>query len=160
MSEEEMTPSTVEVLARLSFVITARLEASATGMALSMQQVRLLGILRDHEPTINELAAHLGVDKSSMSGAVVRAEKRGLVIRLPDGQDGRSVRVRLMPAGRTLVEAASAEFEADAERILASLTDGERAQWTALTSRLLSAAVNPASGGRSVHVGRIAPHGR
>lgn len=146
MSEEKMQPA-VEVLALLSFAVTARLEASATGRDLSMQQVRLLGILRDHEPTINELAAHLGVDKSSMSGAVVRAEKRGLVIRLPDKQDGRSVRVRLTSAGRTMVDAASAEFEADAEQILASLTDGERARWTALTSRVLAAAARTGSGG-------------
>lgn len=56
-------------MTRLAFVMNTRLEERAAEAELSIQQVRLLGILRDREPTINELAAHVGTDKSSMSGA-------------------------------------------------------------------------------------------
>lgn len=151
---DESELSTVEALARLSFVVGARLEARAVEAGLSIQQVRLLGILRDREPSINELAAHLGVDKSSMSGAVLRAERRGLVRRVPDERDGRSVRVRLEPAGWALVDAASARFEADAERILDALTDPQRAQWTSLTGRLLAAEAQDAAEGSALSSGR------
>lgn len=133
------SPSAAEIMTRLAFVMNARLEERAAEAELSIQQVRLLGILRDREPTINELAAHVGTDKSSMSGAVVRAERRGLVSRIPDDADGRAVRVHLEPAGRALVEAASLQYEADVSRIFEDLTGDERAQWVALTIRLLVA---------------------
>lgn len=141
--QEESKPSEVDALARLTFAITAHLEASAAGESLSIQQVRLLGILRDREPSINELATHLGVDKSSMSGAVVRAEKRGLVARFQDARDGRSVRVKLTPAGRTLATAAGSAFEAEVARIMATLNAGERKRWLELTLRVLAAANTP-----------------
>lgn len=135
----EISPTPVEVLVRLAFVTTARLEHRASESELSIQQIRLLGILRDREPTINELAAYLGTDKSSMSGAVVRAERRGLVSRAPDKEDGRAVRVLLEPEGRALVEAASAQFDDDVQQVFAALTEAERAQWVGLTMRLLHA---------------------
>ncbi|MFJ2758811.1 MarR family winged helix-turn-helix transcriptional regulator [Nocardioides sp. NPDC087217] len=131
--------SAVEALARLSFAIGARLEIRSAEVGLSVQQVRLLGILRDREPTINELAAHLGVDKSSMSGAVARAERRGLVSRTTDTHDGRAVRVHLETAGRALVDAASTRFADDARVLLDALSERQRAQWTMLTTRLLAA---------------------
>lgn len=134
--------SAIEALARLSFAIGARLETRSAEVGLSVQQVRLLGILRDREPTINELAAHLGVDKSSMSGAVARAERRGLVSRTTDTQDGRAVRVHLEAAGRALVDAASARFTEDARVLLNALSERQRAQWTMLTTRLLAAGAN------------------
>ncbi len=139
MGEEDEQVAT-EVLVRLSFTISARLEARASEAGLSMQQMRLLGILRDHEPTVNELAAHMGLDKSSASGLVIRAENRALVSRIRHEHDGRAVRVRLEPDGRALVDAGSARFENDMRQVFAALTDAERARWVALTNRLLAAA--------------------
>lgn len=133
----DKAPLPVDILARLAFVTSARLERRGAEVELSIQQVRLLGILRDRQPTINELAAHLGTDKSSMSGAVLRAERRGLVSRVPDEDDGRVVRVRLEPEGRALVDAASARFDDDVQQMFAAVTVAERAQWVALSIRLL-----------------------
>lgn len=141
---DESEPSSVDALAQLSFVVGVLLDARAAEEGLSIQQVRLLGILRDREPTINELASHVGLDKSSMSGAVARAERRGLVSRVPDEQDGRSVRVRLEPAGRALLETARERFDRDAHGILSALTERQRVQWTSLTIRMLEAAADQA----------------
>lgn len=140
--KEENELSEVEVLGRLSFVTNARLEARASEAGLSIQQMRLLGILRDREPTINELTVHLGVDKSSVSGLVIRAERGGFVTRTQHEQDGRAVRVRLEPAGRALIDEASSRFESDVEHTFAALTGPERARWVALTVRLLRAEAN------------------
>lgn len=138
--DEVSSVSTIEILARLSFVTSARLEVRAADEGISIQQMRLLGILRDREPTINDLSIHMGLDKSSVSGQVIRAERRGLVCRVPDELDRRSVRVRLEPAGRAIVDSASARFESDMHQVLATLTEAERTRWIALTTRLLMAA--------------------
>src|SRR3954462_10769404 len=73
--------ATVDVLVQLSFLVQGVLGRIAAEHDLSLTQVRLLGILRDRRPGMLELARHLGLDKSSMTGLVARAEKRGLVRR-------------------------------------------------------------------------------
>lgn len=69
-------------------------EPSATS---SLTQLRLLGVLRDRRPRMTELAAFLGLDKSTLSGLVDRAERRGLVARDKNPQDRRVVDVFLTP---------------------------------------------------------------
>src|ERR1700759_3149154 len=70
--------SPADGLAQLSFLIQGLLEPRAREHALSVISPRLLGILRDRRPTMNELARFLDLDKSSVTGLVDRAERRGL----------------------------------------------------------------------------------
>ena len=79
----------VDGLAQLSFVIMGLLERRAAEHDLSIAATRLLGVLRDREPTMNELARLLDLDKSSVTGLVDRAERRGLVERAPSPADPR-----------------------------------------------------------------------
>ena len=72
----------VDGLAQLSFAVQGALGRIAATHDLSTVQARLLGVLRDRRSTIKELAAYLGLDKSSVTGLVDRAEGRGLVRRL------------------------------------------------------------------------------
>ena len=88
------------------------LERRAGEHDLSIIQTRLLGVLRDRRPTMNELARLLELDKSSITGLVDRAERRGLVERVPSTADRRAVLVGLTD-GRSLVSDAAARFEAD-----------------------------------------------
>ncbi|MFI7452974.1 MarR family winged helix-turn-helix transcriptional regulator [Nonomuraea sp. NPDC049714] len=53
---------------------------------------------------MTELAAFLGLDKSTLSGLIDRAERRGLVARGKDPQDRRVVDVFLTRAGQELAE--------------------------------------------------------
>jgi DNA-binding MarR family transcriptional regulator len=131
--------STTDALAQASFVVQGALERRAAHAGLSMIQVRLLGVLRDREPTINELSALLGLDKSSVSGLVDRAERRGVVTRRPSETDRRSVRVSLTSEGRGLVEAVAARVEADLKELLGPLAAAERRTLTTLLSRVLVA---------------------
>src|SRR5580700_3076605 len=103
----------IDGLAQLAFVVHGMLELRAAEHDLSVIQARLLGVLRDRTPTMNELARLLGLDKSSVSGLVNRAERRGLVQRVPSSQDRRAILVVLTDAGRSLVASAAASFEAD-----------------------------------------------
>jgi MarR family transcriptional regulator, lower aerobic nicotinate degradation pathway regulator len=130
---------TVDALAQVSFLVQGTLEKRASEHGASLIQTRLLGILRDRKPTMNELALLLGLDKSSTSGLVDRAERRGLVRRLPSQIDRRSVRVSLTVEGRTLVQSVAAVFDADIAAIVEPLNPQERATLTALLSGVLAA---------------------
>src|SRR5580700_43407 len=87
--------SPADGLAQLSFLIHGILERRAREHDLSIIQIRLLGVLRDRTPTMNELARYLDLDKSSVTGLVDRAQRRGLVVRVPSATDRRAVLVSL-----------------------------------------------------------------
>jgi DNA-binding MarR family transcriptional regulator len=134
--------TTVDALAQLSFLVYGTLERRAAEHDLSITQTRLLGILRDRTPTMNELARLLGLDKSSTSGLVDRAERRGLVRRRPSAADGRAVHVELTAQAKSLVSQVGAQFEADVAAMLEPLRPAERASLTKLASTVLVAEAN------------------
>ena len=129
----------VDGLAQLSFLIQNTLERRAGERDLSMIQIRLLGVLRDRTPTMHELAHLLELDKSSVTGLVDRAERRGLVRRVPSKTDGRAVLVSLTAGGRAHVAAVAAIFESDIATIVATLPAADRKALSALVSRVLVA---------------------
>jgi len=129
--------SPVDGLAQLSFLIQGLLERRAAEHDLSIIQTRLLGVLRDRTPTMNELARFLGLDKSSVTGLVDRAERRGLVARVPSATDRRAVLVSLTDEGRSFVSRAAAAFEADVSALLSRLPPRERETLSRIVSRLL-----------------------
>jgi DNA-binding MarR family transcriptional regulator len=129
----------VDGLAQLSFLIMGLLERRAAEHDLSIAATRLLGVLRDREPTMNELARLLDLDKSSVTGLVDRAERRGLVERAPSPGDRRAVLVKLTGEGRSLVSAAAGLFAADVTAMLGQLASRDRAALSRLVSRLLVA---------------------
>src|SRR5271170_4102073 len=110
--------SPADGLAQLSFLIHGILERRAREHDLSIIQTRLLGVLRDRRPTMNELARLLDLDKSSVTGLVDRAQRRGLVVRVPSTEDRRSFTVSLTPQGRSFVTMAAAGFAADVAAML------------------------------------------
>ena len=131
--------STVDGLAQLSFLIYGTLERRAAERDLSMIQIRLLGVLRDRRPGMNELAKLLSLDKSSITGLVDRAERRGLVVRVPSTADRRAVLVDLTDHGRSLGAQVAARFEADVSRLLDGLPGPDREALSELVSRVLVA---------------------
>jgi MarR family transcriptional regulator, lower aerobic nicotinate degradation pathway regulator len=131
--------STVDGLAQLAFVIHGMLESRAAEHDLSITQARLLGVLRDRTPTMNQLARLLGLDKSSVSGLVDRAERRGLVVRIPSAEDKRAVLVGLTAEGRSLVSQAAARFGADLTAMLDLLPPSDCDALSGIVSRLLVA---------------------
>lgn len=131
--------SPADGLAQLSFLIQGILERRAREQGLSIIQIRLLGVLRDRGPTMNELARLLGLDKSSVTGLVDRAERRGLVVRVPSTTDRRAVLVGLTDRGRSLASGGAARFEADVSLLLKHLPPADRDALAGLISRLLVA---------------------
>ncbi|GAA2312843.1 hypothetical protein GCM10010149_74790 [Nonomuraea roseoviolacea subsp. roseoviolacea] len=105
----------MDVLVRTTFEVAGVLTRIAAEHDLSLTQLRLLGILRDRRARVTELAAYLGLDKSTLSGLIDRAQRRGLLARGKNPQDGRVVEVYMTPAGLELAE----RVEDDIRRALA-----------------------------------------
>jgi DNA-binding MarR family transcriptional regulator len=126
----------VDSLVQSSFLVQGIMRRVAARHDLSVVQMRLLGILRDREPGILALARHLELDKSSVTGLVDRAERRGLVERVADPDDGRAVRVRLTKEGRALAARGAEEVGTEVAAATADLTDPQRRQLSSLLSRI------------------------
>lgn len=116
----------VDALAQLSFLLHDALAEIAGQLDLSIIGIRLLGILRDREPAMNELGRFLGLDKSSISGLVDRAERRGLVTRNVSVTDRRAFQVSITDTGRQLVGQGAARFSERIETLAAGLSDTDR----------------------------------
>ncbi|MFC1420031.1 MarR family winged helix-turn-helix transcriptional regulator [Streptacidiphilus cavernicola] len=128
----------VDSLVQLSFLVQGVLGQVATEHGLSVIQLRLLGVLRDREPGMQELARHLGLDKSSMTGLVDRAERRGLVRRAASPHDGRAVRVSLTEEGRALGRTITADAARRTHALTADLSDQQRSQLSLLATLLVT----------------------
>jgi len=130
--------NTVDALVQLSFQVQRILAAVGAEHDLSIIQIRLLGILRDRQPGMLELGQHLGLDKSSITGLVSRAEKRGLVQRTPSPHDGRGVLVALTPAGRRLAEQGEMQITRRITELTKALNATQRKEFTQLASVLVN----------------------
>jgi DNA-binding MarR family transcriptional regulator len=130
----------VDGLFQLSFLLHNTLARIAAEHDLSIIQVRLLGILRDHEPGMFELAQHLELEKSSLSGLVDRAEKRGLVKRIPSPDDRRAAHIRVTAQGRTHSRVIEEEVNAEVGKLVAVLSRSERDRLASVVSHVVTAA--------------------
>lgn len=104
---------------------------------LSLTQLRVLGILRDREPTMADLSTFLGLERSTVSGLIDRAAQRGLVARIADPHDGRSVRVTLTEPARDLAPEITADIGSRIEPLTGQLSTGEQRRLTALLTKAL-----------------------
>ncbi|WP_231575348.1 MarR family transcriptional regulator [Paenibacillus sp. FSL H8-0259] len=129
--------SIVDSLVQLSFLIQNILARIGAEHDLSIIQIRLLGILRDREPGMLQLAKHLGLDKSSITGLVDRAQRRGLVERTVSPADKRGFNVRATAAGWQIIHEVGEQIERQITEVTAGLTEAERAQTIALASKIL-----------------------
>jgi MarR family transcriptional regulator, lower aerobic nicotinate degradation pathway regulator len=129
----------VDALAQLSFLVHNALAEIAAQHDLSIIQTRLLGVLRDREPTMNALGRLLGLDKSSVSGLVDRAQRRGLVTRCVSATDRRAVQVSITETGRQLAGQVAVSFAARIETFTAGLPDADRQLLAQLAARIVAA---------------------
>jgi MarR family transcriptional regulator, lower aerobic nicotinate degradation pathway regulator len=127
----------VDALVQMSFLIQGTLTRYAAAHDLSLIQTRLLGVLRDREPTMQGLSKLLNLDKSSVSGLVDRAEHRGLVRRRPADDDRRMIRVVLAPSGRRLVTSVAEAIASDIRSATASLSEEEQRQLSVLATKVV-----------------------
>jgi DNA-binding MarR family transcriptional regulator len=127
----------VDALAQAAFMTMAVLTKVAADCDLSLTQLRVLAILRDRRPRMTALAEYLGLEKSTLSGLVDRAERRGLLERAPSTADRRAVEVFLSPAGAELADHLFAHVERSLYPMTSNLTPSEQRRLQTLIERML-----------------------
>jgi MarR family transcriptional regulator, lower aerobic nicotinate degradation pathway regulator len=132
-TEDDLRDSLVQV----AFTVSAVLSRVAAEQDLSLTQLRVLGILRDREPTMAELANYLGLERSTVSGLIDRAVQRGLVCKTTHPEDGRSVRVSLTAEARLLATQVIAEIGALMAPLTGRLNSSEQKRLIALLAKVL-----------------------
>ena len=127
----------VDALVQASFVTMAVLSKVGAEHDLSLTQLRVLAILRDRRVRMTGLAAYIGLEKSTRTGLVDRAAKRGLLERGPNACDGRAVDVFLSPRGAALAERLYAQVGRSLSSLTSELSPAERRQVQTLLERML-----------------------
>jgi DNA-binding MarR family transcriptional regulator len=127
----------ISALVRASFATTAVLSRVAAEHDLSLTQLRVLAILRGRRVRMSELADYLGLDKSTISGLVDRAEMRGLLQRVPNPADGRATDVFLTAEGVQLAELGEGKIARSLSPMTGKLTRAETLRLTALLEHVL-----------------------
>jgi DNA-binding MarR family transcriptional regulator len=138
----------VDSLVQLSFLIQSVLTRAGGAHDLSISQLRLLGIVRDRDVGMMELADHLGLDKSSVTGLIDRAEKRSLVHRSRAPGDGRAMRVSITADGLKLAGIVAGAVQGEIAALTDTLTTRQQTQLSVLASAVVSGVHNPTTGRR------------
>lgn len=104
--------------ARTILVVHRELERAARDAEITIPQYRFLLYLKRRGPTrAGDLASDSGIGRPTASALIGEMERRGLIVREPDAEDGRSVLLRLSPKG----VARHAAFERELARVLTAL---------------------------------------
>ena len=127
----------VDALVQAAFVTMAVLNKVGADNDLSLTQLRVLAILRDRRLRMTALADYLGLEKSTMTGLVDRAEKRGLLERAPNASDGRAVDVFLSPDGAELAERLYARVGRSLSLMTSELAPAEQRRLQTLLEQML-----------------------
>src|SRR3954452_24557395 len=107
------------VLARCHRAVSALAERSIDGLGLCLSDFMALEALLHKGPlTISDIQAKVLLASGSMTAAVDRLEKRGLVIRKTTASDRRARLLELTPEGRLMIERAFKEHAADLENVM------------------------------------------
>ena len=131
-------------LVRLSFLVQRRYGEVCGEHDLTPPQAQLLCVLSDAPRGMAELAQTLRLEKSSVTGLVDRAERRGLVCRVASTTDRRVVTVELTEDGAALADTFHEAASKRLNETVASLPERERIQLAAIASDVVAAEQVPA----------------
>jgi len=140
---QAQNPALRDALVELSFAVGDVLTRAAAPHHLSVTQLRLLGILTDRIPAMTAIAEHLGLDRSSVTGLVARAEQRGLVTRTTSADDARVTLVAITIEGRRLIGRIGVTVAAELEALMAPASAADRDRVVKVVTAVLGARPSP-----------------
>ena len=135
---DESEQRVVDALVRAAFEVIATVTTVSSAHELSLTQGRVLGILRDRTMRMADLAAALGLERSTLSGLVDRAEARGLLQRQRSDADGRSISLTLTEHGQAIADRGSAQVRTQLSPLLERLSIEAHEQLATLLETALS----------------------
>ncbi|CAH0187659.1 hypothetical protein SRABI76_01691 [Microbacterium oxydans] len=127
----------IDALGQTAFMTMGVLTGLAADAGLSLTQLRVLAILRDRRLRMSDLAEYLGLEKSTMSGLVSRAERARLLARVPNEQDARSVDVVLTDRGRDVADSLTVALRDTLLPLTERISVADRHALAALLRRML-----------------------
>jgi len=118
--------------------VEARVERALDEVGLSLAKVKLLRHLHNAKDPLplGALAEKNACVKSNVTQLMDRMEAEGLVKRVPDPDDRRSVRALITAEGRRKYEAAAKRLTAAETEVLGSFTPSERELLTGFLEKL------------------------
>lgn len=114
------------------------------GFGLRLSTYSALSVICDNaDLRQSQLAQILGIERSNTVVVIDALENAGLIERHKVPKDRRSYALRATAAGRELWERATRALDVHEDRIMAGITDEERAVLTRLLRRMETAAESP-----------------
>jgi DNA-binding MarR family transcriptional regulator len=108
-------------------------------LGVSIPEWRVILCLFDGRSyTLTEVVEFTSLNQSSLSRAIVRMEKKGIVTRARRTHDARLMSIGITPAGRALCERASLAVREACDRELGVLSQLERDSFVRITRKLLA----------------------
>lgn len=140
----ELDLETMDLVARLTRVaqlINGRIDEFAASFGVHRGEGDVLFTLRRAGPPFRlsptRLAASLLITSGTMTNRLDRLERRGLIKRLPNPNDRRSLDVELAPDGKRLVDEAIGKHVANEREMLSVLSKRDRADLARITRKLI-----------------------
>jgi MarR family 2-MHQ and catechol resistance regulon transcriptional repressor len=125
------------VLSKAYDSLRAHAERHIRSLGIGFSDFAVLEVLLHKGPLpVNQIGALVRLTSGSITAAVDRLERKGLVERQDDPGDRRARVVHLTASGRKLIACAFADHEAALDRATAGLEPAERAEAAALLKRL------------------------
>jgi MarR family 2-MHQ and catechol resistance regulon transcriptional repressor len=136
-SAQVIAPRLWIVLARCYRAVSQIAERSIAKTGLGLSDFAALEALLHKGPlTITEIQSRVPLATGSMTAAVDRLERKGLVTRRDDPRDRRAKILELTPEGKRVVEAAFELHAMELEAAMAILNGAERRQLSGLLKKL------------------------
>lgn len=134
----EVTPTRLwTVLAKCHHALRLVAECSIAGTGLVLSDFMVLEALLHKGPlTITEIQDKVLLATGSMTAAVDRVERKGLVVRTTTEKDRRAKVLELTKAGRRVIEAAFAQHAEDLAEAMSVLTKAEKEELYGLAKKL------------------------
>jgi DNA-binding MarR family transcriptional regulator len=134
----------IQELARFIEMISARFKETEvlfeSRLEVSQRELALLHTLAVEGPMISkDLGTRFRVPVSTMTGLVDRMEKKGLVRRVPNRRDRRSIELEITPAGTLVLEEQGRMLEAVARGMLEAIPTADQEALIAILRRIQSA---------------------
>jgi MarR family 2-MHQ and catechol resistance regulon transcriptional repressor len=107
------------------------------GTGLNISDFSIMEALLNKGPLpVNTIGKKVLLTSGSMTAAVNRLEKKGLVVRIQDPSDGRCFHVHLTKTGHMKIEKAYEKHEQNLEQLAEALTSEERDSFVKLLKKM------------------------
>jgi DNA-binding MarR family transcriptional regulator len=126
------------LLGRTAALKDRLLDRHLAPLGITASQLKVLRIIRRGDDTAVALCRHLSIHSACMTRMLDRLERKGLIVRTPDDQDRRQVRLALTSEGEAM-STALPTMEVDAmNEFTECLTSEEVSRLESLLAKMLS----------------------